>query len=271
MKCRPGHLRFLGLIQHAHDAAAAHLLDVAHRLLFDGGQAAANVALGRLRAEQIHPFALDQRLIVVEKLHETVGDWLVDALRRDHILAAGDFGGLAEDQRGAGLRQPLEDAADGRVGGQAGCGVRLAALGAHPEILDAERLAAQLGGVLDELHRLPGCHLDGLQVAVPFDGEARHRLAGLGDLIDHALRPHRLDADDDRRRNVRIAADAGKRAEGQIEVFAELQAAIGMRQRHRALDQRRDAGGCGVRDIVNRQDDHVVAHTPAAVSTAIAP
>ena len=34
-----------GLVQHAYNRAAPHLLDVAHRLLFDGGQAAADVAL----------------------------------------------------------------------------------------------------------------------------------------------------------------------------------------------------------------------------------
>ena len=51
----------------------------------------------------------------------------------------------------------------------------------------------------------------------------------------------------------------------QVEVLAELQPAIGVRQRHRALDVVGDRLAGGVRQIVERQDDDVVAHADAAV------
>ena len=56
-------------------------------------------------------------------------------------------------------------------------------------------------------------------------------------LLDDAVGPLRLDADHDHGGHVRIAADAGQRAEGQLQVLAELQPAVGVRQRHGALDQ----------------------------------
>ena len=51
----------------------------------------------------------------------------------------------------------------------------------------------------------------------------------------------------------------------QVEVLAELQPAVGVRQRQRALDVVGDRLAGGVRQIVERQDDDVVAHADAAV------
>ena len=63
---------------------------------------------------------------------------------------------------------------------------------------------------------------------------------------------------------------ADQRAEMQIEVGAELQAPVRMRDRERALDivRHRLAGGVG--QVVDRQDDDVIAHADAAVLAAIA-
>ena len=65
--------------------------------------------------------------------------------------------------------------------------------------------------------------------------------------------------------DVRIGAGADQGAEEQFEVLAELQPAIGVRQRQRALDVVGDRLAGGVRQIVERQDDDVVAHADAAV------
>ena len=91
------------------------------------------------------------------------------------------------------------------------------------------------------------------------------RLAGGGDAVDDALGPAVLDADHHDRRDVRVAAGADQRAEVQVEVGAELQPAVRMRNRHRALDVVRDRLGRGVGQVVDRQDDDVVAHADAAV------
>jgi hypothetical protein len=107
-------------------------------------------------------------------------------------------------------------------------------------------------------------------VAVQLDAEADHRLAGGGDAVDDLLRPAVLDADDDHRRHVRVAAGADQRAEVQVQVGAELQPAIGVRDRHRALDVVGHGLGGRVGQVVQRQDDDVVAHADAAVLAAVA-
>jgi hypothetical protein len=45
-----------------------------------------------------------------------------------------------------------------------------------------------------------------------------------------------------------------------LEILAKLQPAIGVRDRHRALDVVGNRLAGRIRDVVDRQDDHVVAH-----------
>jgi hypothetical protein len=98
-----------------------------------------------------------------------------------------------------------------------------------------------------------------------------HRLAGRGDAGDDFLRPLILDSDDDDGGDVGICACADQRAEVQFEVGAELQPAVGVRDRQRPLDVVRDGLAGGVGQIVDRQDDDVIAHADATVLAAVAP
>jgi hypothetical protein len=91
-----------------------------------------------------------------------------------------------------------------------------------------------------------------------------------GNAIDDLLRPAVLDADDDDRGDVRVAAAADQRAEVQIQISTELQPAIRMRNRQRALDVVRHRFGGSVGQVIERQDDDVVAHADAAVLAAVA-
>ena len=130
--------------------------------------------------------------------------------------------------------------------------------------------ALQLGRPLHVfLGHLGGVH-DGFVIAVLLDAEAGDRLAGRGDAVDDFLRPAVLDADDDDRGDVGIGAGADQGAEMQFEVFAELQAAIGVGQRHRVGNIVGHGLAGGVGQVVDRQDDDVVAHADAAVFAAIA-
>ena len=272
MNHRPGWVGHLGLVEHAVDGAfLADLLDVAQRLLLDRREAAGDVALGRLRFGEVGGApAVDHVLVAVEHEHEALAHRIVGAARRDDVLAAGDLGGLAEDQGGAERMQLVEGVADGRVGAAAGSGVGLAALGGDPQVGDRAVHALQRGRVL---HEFLGClrraH-DRVVVAVAFDAEADHRLAGLGDAVDDTLGPAVLDADHDHRGDVRIGAGADQRLEVQVEVGAELQPAVGMRDRHRSLDGDGHRFGGGIGQVVERQDDDVVAHADAAVFAPIA-
>ncbi len=54
----------------------------------------------------------------------------------------------------------------------------------------------------------------------------------------------------------------------QIEVLAELQAPVGVRQGERALDVVRHRLAGGVREVVERQQDDMVAYADAAVLAA---
>ena len=60
-------------------------------------------------------------------------------------------------------------------------------------------------------------------------------------------------------------AGADQRAEEQLEVLAELQPAVGVRQRQRALDVVRHRLARRVRQVVERQDDDMIANADAAV------
>jgi hypothetical protein len=149
--------------------------------------------------------------------------------------------------------------------------VGLAALGRHPQFLEVALDAMLLRRPLDVFARRLRRPHDRLVVAVALDAEAGDRLAGRGDAVDHLLRPAVLDADDDDCGDVRVRARADQRAEVQVEVGAELQAPVGVRDRERALDVVRDRFGGGVGQVVDREDDDVVADADAAVLPPISP
>jgi hypothetical protein len=190
--------------------------------------------------------------------------------QRDDLLAAGEFGGLAEHQRAARRIQLVERVAHRRVGAASGRRVRLAALGRHPQLRHRALRARKLARPLQVFARgLRRAH-DRVVVAVQLYAEALHRLAGRPDAVDDALRPLLLDTDDDHGGDVRIAAGADQRAEVQVEIRAELQASVRVGDRERALDVVSDRLARGIRQVVDGQDDHVVAHADAAILAAIA-
>ena len=110
----------------------------------------------------------------------------------------------------------------------------------------------------------------GVDVAVLLDREAGHRLAGLGDAVDDMLGPARLDPDHHHRGDVGVRARADHGAEVQLQILAELQATIGVGQCLGALNMARDGLAGRVGDVVDGQDDHVVAHAHAAVLAPVA-
>jgi hypothetical protein len=106
---------------------------------------------------------------------------------------------------------------------------------------------------------------------VALDAEADHGLAGLGDAFHDPVGPALLDADDDDGGNVRIASGSDQSPEMQIEIGAELEPAVGVRQRQRSLDVVGDGLAGRIGKIVEREDHDVIAHADAAVLAAPAP
>ena len=90
-----------------------------------------------------------------------------------------------------------------------------------------------------------------------------------GDAVDDAAGPRRLDADDDARGHVRVRADADQGAEEELEVFAELQTAVGVRQSERSLDVVRHRLARRIGQIVERQDDDMIANADTSVLAPI--
>ena len=265
--------RFLGGLQHVDELRLpADLLQVAEGLLLDGGEAAGDVALGRLAVGEVAGLVRLDDLVHVglPGIEELLAHFRRGRAGRADLLGAGQFRGLAKAGRGAQFIELVDEVAHRRVGREARGRVRLAALGGDPEVVDRAGLALQLGGrlhVLFGLARGVGHHLD---LAVAFDGEALDRLAGLGDAVDHAAGPLRLDADDDDGGDVGIAAGADQGAEVQLQVFTELQAPIVVRQGQAALDVVRHLLAGGIGKVVQGQDDHVIADADPAVLAAVA-
>ena len=106
-------------------------------------------------------------------------------------------------------------------------------------------------------------------IAVELDAEPLHGLAGCGDSVGHSLGPLLLDPDDDDRGDVGIAPSADQRPEMQLQIGAELKPTVRMRDRQGAFDVIGDRLRRGIRQIVDRKDDDVIAHPDAAVFTAI--
>jgi hypothetical protein len=212
------------LVDDAIDQAfAADLLDVAECFFLDRRQPPRNVSLRGLRVRQVGCLvAVDDGLVAVEHPHELGAYRIVAAACRDDLLAAGQFGRLAEHQRAACVVELVERIADGGIRAATGRRVGFAALGRHPQILQRALGALQLARILQERACSLRCPHDRVVIAVQLDAETLHRLAGFRDAVDDLLRPLVLDADDDDGGHVRVAAGADQRAEMQVEVGAEL-------------------------------------------------
>src|SRR6266571_9000894 len=263
--------RDFGLVEHAvYHALFTDLLDVAERFLLDGGKAAGDVPLGRLRIHEIARFvAVDHFLVAVEHEHELVAHRGRPATGGHELFAAGELGRFAENERHAVLVELVEGVSHAGIRAYPGCGVRFSALGRYPQILERPLLAAQFRSPLHVILRRLGGAADGFHVAVAFDAEEGNRLPRRGDALGDALRPAVLDADHYRRGDVGIGPGADQRLEMQLEVRAELQPTVGMRNRERSLDVVRHRFARGVGEIVDGQDEDVVSHADATVAAFV--
>src|SRR6266567_5582209 len=108
----------LRLVEHAvDDTSLSDLLDVAERLLLDRREPPGDIALGWLRVGQIRGLVpVDDVLVAIEDAHEILANLVVAAALRHDLLAPGELGRLAENQRAAGLVELVEGIAHGRIG-----------------------------------------------------------------------------------------------------------------------------------------------------------
>ena len=149
--------------------------------------------------------------------------------------------------------------------------VALAAFGRDPKRRHRAFLAYLRRCPVHELLCFARGRRDGCNIALSFDPESGHRLAGRGDAINNLLCPVGLYADDNARRDIRISAGADYGAKMQLKVCVELQSTVGMRKRNGAMNVRgyRLAGRVG--NVVERQDRDVVAYADAAVFAPVCP
>ncbi len=159
----------------------------------------------------------------------------------------------------------VESVSHAGVRADAGGRVRFAALGRHPQILQRAFLATQLRRPVHVVFCGLGSAADRLHVAVAFDAEEGHGFPRRGDAVGDPLRPAVLDTDHHHRGDIGIGPGADQRLEMQLQVRAELQPPIGMRNRERSLDGVRHDFTGGVGEIVDGQDEDVIAHADATV------
>src|SRR5262249_47371036 len=129
--------RRLGRREHVDiGGLAADLFEVAERLFLDGGEAAGDVALGRLRIRQVVLLVRLDALVHIGLPHRipSLADRRGRGPRLGDVLGAGDLRGFAEYAVDALRDQLVVHVADGRAGGEAGGGVALAALGRDPQL-----------------------------------------------------------------------------------------------------------------------------------------
>src|SRR6266568_783391 len=265
--------RNLGLVENAvHHALLADLLDVAERFLLDGGEAAGDIALRRLRIHEVARFvAVDHFLVAIEHEHELVTHFGRPATGGHELLAAGKLGRFAENERHAVFVELVEGVSNAGIRAYPGSGVRFPALGRYPQIPQRPLLATQFRGPLHVILRRLGGAADSFHVAVAFDAEEGHGLPRHGDAVGDAFRPAVLDADDHDCGDIGIGAGADQRLEMQLEIRAELQPPVGMRDCERSLDVVRHRFTGGVGQIVDGQDKNVVSYADATVVAPVSP
>src|SRR6202163_2072734 len=263
----------LGLVDHAvDDALPADFLDVAEGLFLDRGQTSGDIVFGRLRIREVGRLvAVDDLLIAIEDALEVGAHLVVAAACGDDVLAAGELGRLAENERATHRVELVESIAHGRIGAATRRRIRFAALGRDPQLIQRAFVALRFTRQLQIFPGGLGRAHDSVVVSVQLDAEAGDRLARRGDAVDDFLGPAFLDADDDDRGDVRIASGADQRPEVQIEVGAELQSTVRVRNGHRALDVVGHRFGCRIGQIVHGKDDDVVANADATVLSPVTP
>ena len=216
--------------------------------------------------------ALDDLLVAVEHELELLAHLVVAAARGDEVLAAGELGGLAE----APASRRADRACRTRCR-RSGLAPQPEVVSDSPHLVETHRSFSGRSSrrssdahctnsfAFFEARRMvswsPCCSMPKQATGLPV--AAMPSATFFAQLV--------LDADHDHRGDVRVRAGADQRAEVQVEVGAELQPAVRVRQRHRALDVVLDRLRGGVGEVVDRQDDDVVAHADAAVLALVAP
>src|SRR6266480_2895833 len=265
--------RNLGLVENAvHLALLTDLLDVAERLLLDGGEAAGDIALRRLRIHEVARFvAVDHLLVAIEHEHELVAHLGRPATGGDELLAAGKLGRFSENECHAVFVELVEGVSHAGIRAYSGSGVRLPAFGGYPQIPQRPLLATQFRGPLHVILRRLGGAADSLHVAVAFDAEGGDRFPRRGDAVGDPFCPAVLDADHHDCGDVGIGTGADQRLEMQVEIRAELQPPVRMRNRERSLDVARHGFARGVGEIVDGQDKDVVSYADATAVAFVSP
>ncbi len=121
---------------------------------------------------------------------------------------------------------------------------------------------------MDILFGLGARRSDGFKISNLFDRKSCYRLARLGDAVGNHFGPSRLNTDHDDSGNIGIGACANDGAEMQLQICAKLKPPIGMRDCQSSLDVVGNSlTGC-IRDVINRQNEHVVSDADAIVLAA---
>ena len=163
----------------------------------------------------------------------------------------------------------VDEVTNGWVRADAGRGIGFTAFNRDPELTDIALLALNFGSVLEHFLRDAAGVGDGFDLAIALQREAFNPLSGLGDAVDNTSGPAGLNADDNNARDIRVGPSADQGPEMQIQILAELQTSVVMRQRQCPFNVMLNLFTGRVGQIIQGQDDDVVADADAAVLAAV--
>ena len=243
-------------------------MDAAKRLLFQGRDAAEDVAGGGLGPPDVGALRKGATFRGGHDRQKAVADGCGPASARQNVFRTDQFGGLRQDGGPACGEQAVGYDAHRRVGDKAGRRVASAAFQAEDQRVESG-IRARIPVAGRGQNREPasaGFHGAG-RTAVPLDGHDIHEFARLADAVGDWVRLHALasERDDQHGPDVWIRAQADQRSCRLVEVRADLAAAVLVGQGDGAGNGLRDADRLHAGAYGRRDDQYVVADAKPAV------
>ena len=263
----------LGIVIDRLNDALAALVDAAQRFFLQGGQAAGDVAGGRVAQPDIFAAAQKVLLIPSHDIQDPLPDLRGGGPLHQDVLRADELRGFAEDHAAALSNDPVAEGPDHRVCGNTAGGIAAAALRGQQQLGNGNGLLLQPGGLCRHSPGRPNSLFHRAQGATLLaDDKGFQGLIGaLADLRSHHIALAGLTPDGHQNGAVYVGVGGKARhhVQGILHIAGHLGAAHLIVEAHRPLDLGGNAVGRVRGAHAGRQDQHIIPHTGAAVAAGI--
>ena len=212
-------------------------------------------------------------LISTADLDDLIMDLCIRRPLGQHMLSADPFDGFAHHGCRTHVDQDIAEFSDRRIGGNAGGGIRSAALDAEEEFRSRERLLLLHGSFRGHIPRGSDSLLDRLErAAFILDPEGNNGLGrpGLDLLLQFFMRNGlAAEADDDNAVDIRVARESGQHLLAHRGIGSDIGTAGIENDIDSASDLLRNDPAGFASAGAGRQNEHMVADAGAAFRTAV--